>query len=179
MRARAGMRPAESLIGGSINVMLTSVIAFTRSSSLLRVTTAVLAALAFAGCSSNATESTPSSSTGFPAEPVTTTLTKELVVELRTAPLQPPARGSSSAEITVHDAAGAARDGLTIKVTPWMPAHGHGMSSSSGPIVTALGGGIYRIDALNLPMAGLWELRFDVTGEAGFEDHATTTLDVH
>ncbi len=158
--------------------MLTSVFAFTRSSSLLRAA-AVLAALTFAGCSSNATESAPSSSAGFPADPVTTTLTKELVVELRTAPLQPPARGSSNAEITVHDAAGAARDGLTINVTPWMPAHGHGMSSSSGPIVTALGGGIYRIDALNLPMAGLWELRFDVTGEAGFEDHATTTLEVH
>jgi len=172
------MRPAEDPIGGSIIVMLTSVFAFTRSSSLLRAA-AVFAALAFTGCSSSATDSAPSSSAGFPADPVTTTLTKELVVELRTAPLQPPARGSSSAEITVHDAAGAARDGLTIKVTPWMPAHGHGMSSSSGPTVTALGGGIYRIDALNLPMAGLWELRFDVTGEAGFEDHATTTLEVH
>jgi hypothetical protein len=99
-----------------------------------------------------------------------------LAVELRTAPSQPPTRGSSSAEMTVRDASGALRDDLTLKLTAWMPAHGHG--SPTTPSVIPVGNGRYRIDALDLPMAGVWELRLDISGEGGLSDHASTTIEV-
>ncbi|RKY22324.1 MAG: hypothetical protein DRQ55_01420 [Planctomycetota bacterium] len=42
-----------------------------------------------------------------------------------------------------------------------MPAHGHGLVRA--PVVTELGHGRYRVDAMLLHMRGLWVLVFDVT----------------
>lgn len=125
-----------------------------------------------------AASSSPAPSTdAFPEAPYTSLATKgQLSVELRTAPSQPPPRGESSAELRIQDATGVPRDGLTLRVTPWMPAHGHGAPSS--PVTTPLGDGAYRVDALELPMPGTWELRIEISGPGGFEDHATTRLDV-
>ncbi len=68
-----------------------------------------------------------------------------------------PTRGNQSMQLIVTTTAGAAVDGLTIDVVPWMPAMGHG--TSLVPQVTALGSGVYEVDDLDLFMAGLWQLR--------------------
>ncbi len=128
-----------------------------------------------AACSSGAPAPTTE---GFPAPAYASLATDhtQLSVELRTAPAQPPTRGTSSAELRVHDASGKARDGLALTVTPWMPAHGHGTSVM--PVVTPTGDGAYVVEQLAFTMPGTWELRIAMTGEGGFEDHATTTIEV-
>ena len=143
--------------------------ALARTGGIASLTVALLACSAV---------STPTATgDAFPEAPYTSLATRtELSVELRTAPSQPPPRGESAAELRIHDAAGLPRDGLTVRVTPWMPAHGHGAPSS--PAVSALGDGAYRVDALELSMPGTWELRIELAGPDGFEDHATLRVDV-
>lgn len=125
-----------------------------------------------------ACQSSDESSAGFPAKAYASLSTDaaHLRVEVRTAPSQPPALGASSIELRVHDAAGESRDGLTLKVSAWMPAHGHGAHGT--PVITPLGDGIYRVESLAMTMAGTWQLRIEMTGEGGFIDHATTDLEV-
>ena len=53
-------------------------------------------------------------------------------------------------------------DGLPVTVKPQMPDHGHG--SSTIPTVTALGGGLYRVSAITMPMRGVWTITFQVSG---------------
>lgn len=114
---------------------------------------------------------------GFPAAPYASFRAegRPLAIELRTAPNQPPERGSICAELRVADADGAPRDDLAIDVVPWMPAHGHG--SNVVPVVTARGEGVYRIESLDLSMPGTWELCFAFKAP-DLDAHATTTLDV-
>lgn len=123
--------------------------------------------------------SAPSDATSdaFPDAPFVSVAAQRssLTIDLKSAPTQPPARGSSTLELAVRDAAGAARDGLTITVTPWMTAHGHGASTK--PAVTPLGGGIYRVEPLTLPMPGAWDLRIQMTGD-GVDELVTTRVEV-
>jgi hypothetical protein len=56
---------------------------------------------------------------------------------------------------------GAALDGARLVVRGWMPEHAHGLVRV--PLVTAEGGGAYRVDGLLLHMRGRWELLFDVS----------------
>jgi hypothetical protein len=98
-----------------------------------------------------------------------------LDVELRTSPAQPPERGVLSVELRVKDANGAPKDGLTLDVVPWMPAHGHG--SSVIPVVTAEGDGVYRVDRLQLAMPGTWQLRLALHAP-DLDARATATLEV-
>jgi hypothetical protein len=56
---------------------------------------------------------------------------------------------------------GAALDGARLVVRGWMPEHAHGLVRV--PLVTAGGGGAYRVDGLLLHMRGRWELLFDVS----------------
>ena len=137
-----------------------------------RVASLALALLACTACSSPTT-----SGDAFSDAPYATLTTKtQLSVELRTAPSQPPPRGESTAELRIRDVDGGPKDGLTLQVTPWMPAHGHGAPSS--PVTTALGGGAYRVDGIELTMPGTWELRIEISSPDGFEDHATARVDV-
>lgn len=116
-------------------------------------------------------------SAGFPAKAYASLSTDaHLQVEVRTAPSQPPALGASSIELRVHDATGTPRDGLTLTVSAWMPAHGHGAHGT--PVITPLGDGVYRVESLSLTMAGTWQLRIAMSGEGGFVDHGTADLDV-
>jgi YtkA-like len=118
------------------------------------------------------------SSVDFPEQPYASFGAEggALELEVRTAPSQPPERGEVVASLTVRDTASRAPvEGLSIDVVPWMIAHGHG--SNVTPTVTPLGRGVYRIENLQLVMAGAWELRMDLHGQ-GTEVRAKTTLDV-
>lgn len=114
---------------------------------------------------------------GFPSAPYASLGSDHLALslELRTAPTQPPVRGANLVQLRVASPQGAPRDGLALTVVPWMPAHGHG--SPTKPTVTPQGSGLYEISDVNLPMAGIWELRITLAGE-GVEDHATVRLEV-
>lgn len=116
-------------------------------------------------------------SAGFPEAPYASFEVdgQPLKIELRTAPDQPPVRGEIRAELRITDVSGAPRDGLTIEVVPWMPAHGHG--SNVTPIVEPSGAGVYRIEHLELPMPGTWQLRLGLKA-SDLDAHATATLDV-
>jgi hypothetical protein len=119
----------------------------------------------------------PEASSGFPAAPYTSVSTdhQALTLELRTAPTQPPERGTNLMQLRVVDAARAPKDGLQLSVVPWMPAHGHG--SPTVPTVTATGDGTYRVDGVDLPMPGTWELRVHAVG-AGMDERATILVEV-
>jgi len=85
-----------------------------------------------------------------------------LSVEVRTSP-QPPQRGTIGVELVVANAGDAAlRDGLTVDLVPWMPAHGHG--TSVVPTVDAKGQGRYELANVDLFMPGHWELRTTFSG---------------
>ena len=75
-------------------------------------------------------------------------------------------RGDSTMQYVITDAKdGSPVDGLTITIVPWMPAMGHG--TSVPPTVVPLGNGTYEIDNVDLFMAGLWQLRTNVSSNAG------------
>ena len=65
-------------------------------------------------------------------------------------------------EITVTDKTGNPVDGLTVSVTPWMPAIGHGQSALV--TVTPKGKGVYAVAPLAFFMAGEWELVTKIEG---------------
>ena len=119
----------------------------------------LLAALcATLACSSAAQ---PPSGT-FPAEPymMVTTASGSLQVAVRTSP-QPPEVGNDDVELTVTDASGKPRDGLTVSLKPWMPAMNHGTSETT---VMPEGGGKYLVTNVYLYMSGVWQLQITVSG---------------
>ncbi|HXN30815.1 MAG TPA: FixH family protein [Polyangiaceae bacterium] len=97
-----------------------------------------------------------------------------LAVDVRTSP-QPPQRGTVAVELTVTNVADAApRDGLTVRVVPWMPQDDHG--ASIAPVVTAQGDGKYLVTGIDLFMPGRWELRTTFAGPV--TDQAAPAFDV-
>ncbi len=116
------------------------------------------------------------SGAGFPRDPyaVATSDSGALHIEVRTAPTQPPPRGTCTIELFVTDTTGAARDGLTIDVVPWMPAMGHGASVK--PTITARGNGRYVLTNVSLFMPGTWELRTTFSGS--LSDHASASIPI-
>jgi hypothetical protein len=130
-------------------------------------------ALLIAACSDVSSGEPPGSFQGPALVSMPTDLGR-LVVEMRTAP-SPVIRGNTSVELTVHDAAtGAAVDGLSVAVVPWMASHAHG--SSIVPIVTAEGGGRYLVSNVGFFMPGTWQLR--TTFEGTISDRVAPTVDV-
>ena len=121
-----------------------------------------LLALLGAGCGAAGPTSGPAAFDGAALLTLATT-DGALGVELRTSP-QPPERGLDSAEFRIAGPTGAAVDGLSLAVLPWMPDMGHG--TSLRPVVTAQGGGVYLVDNLSLFMAGRWQLRTTISGAA-------------
>jgi hypothetical protein len=51
--------------------------------------------------------------------------------------------------------------GAAIRLEPWMPLHGHG--AAVAPTVKEPREGVYRLEGIDLPMPGVWELRFEIT----------------
>lgn len=113
-------------------------------------------------------------SSGIVALTTATSESGALHVEVRTAPNQPPTSGVSTVELRVVDRTGAPFDGLSIAVTPWMPAMGHGTPTEA--VVTARGGGVYSVANVDLIMPGRWELRCAISGPV--TDRLTLALDV-
>ncbi len=82
------------------------------------------------------------------------------------------------------DAGTAAPDGLTlttppisptgIPADPYMPVHKHG--ASTVPTITAQGGGVFSLSAIDFFMAGYWELYLDATPPGGAADPLTFKL---
>ena len=111
----------------------------------------------------------------FPKDALLSTLSTSgaLHIEVRTDP-QPPAVGVTSVQYVVDDDQGAGVEHLDLTVVPWMPAMGHGASVK--PTATEIGGGVYRVDEVDLIMPGSWELRTHFTGAV--TDDATPAFDV-
>lgn len=141
---------------------------------LARIAVSTAVAIVLAACTA---ASEPSSAERFPDAPYASFVTGDepLAVELRTAPSQPPERGDLAIEVRVEDAAKTPRDGLSVEVTAFMGAHGHGAAGT--PAVTPLGDGRYRVEHLALTMPGPWQLRLSFRGE-GIDARATTTIEV-
>ncbi len=86
----------------------------------------------------------------------------------------PVTRGNDEFRYVITDAGGAPIDGLSVTVTPWMPAMGHGASTT--PTVAAEGQGKYLVSNVVLVMAGDWQLRSQVSGSVN--DTFTVTFSV-
>lgn len=128
------------------------------------------ASAALAGCSVETANDDPAS---FPDTPYATVTSEAgaLTLAVRTSPSQPPTRGRIAVEYTVI--AGPAEE-LDLEVIPWMPAMGHGTSTT--PVVEAAGGGRYRVTGVELFMPGRWELRTAISGAV--TDHAIVSLQI-
>ncbi len=74
----------------------------------------------------------------------------------------PVTRGNDEFRFVMTDGGGTPIDGLTLVVTPFMPAMGHG--SSTTPTVTPEGQGKYLVTNVVLAMAGDWQLRTQISG---------------
>lgn len=129
------------------------------------------------GCSSGDDEQSADHEVVFPAEAYSVVSSAEgrARVEIRTSPVQPPARGVISVELRIQSSDdGAPIDGLSLSPQLWMPTMGHGASVT--PQVEALGEGRYVLRNVTLYMAGQWELRTALSG--ALTDEVTPTFDV-
>jgi hypothetical protein len=125
------------------------------------------------GCSG---EPPPPGEGSFPADPFAAVQSDDgaLVIEIRTAPSQPPQRGITDAELRVSDGAGNPVSDLDVDVEPWMVDMGHG--APTDPVVAAEGGGRYTASNVNFFMPGRWELRMTFGG--GLVDRAAVELQI-
>ena len=71
-----------------------------------------------------------------------------------------PIRGLNVWQISLTDLENRALSGCEITLAPYMPEHGHGVSTS--PEISEPEGGSYLIEDISFTMPGLWELRFEV-----------------
>jgi hypothetical protein len=69
-------------------------------------------------------------------------------------------KGNNTVDLIIHDRNDGDIVGADIKVVPWMPSMGHGVSDK--PVINERGGGLYRVENINLIMGGHWELRIYV-----------------
>lgn len=122
---------------------------------------ALVASALAAGCAAPPTE--PFDGT-FPEEPYTTLTSDEgaFVLEVRTAPNQPPTRGRTEVELRISDLDGEPIEDVALTVVPFMPDMAH--ATSTEPEVEALGGGRYEIAPVDMIMSGRWELLTTIEG---------------
>lgn len=84
--------------------------------------------------------------------------------------------GVNKAEIYVHDDVSTDIKGVRLKLEPWMPSMGHGVSEKA--VITekeGFFGSRYLVDNLMINMAGDWEIRVDIEKD-GFRDKAVLTF---
>ncbi len=122
---------------------------------------ALAASALVAGCTAPPSDTRGGS---FPEEPYETLTTDDgaFVLEVRTAPHQPPTRGRTEVELRITDAEGEPLDGVALTVVPFMPDMAH--ASSSEPEVEPLGDGRYEVGPVDMVMSGRWELLTTIEG---------------
>lgn len=135
---------------------------------------AALACAFAAGC-----EAPPAPEDGditFPDEPFATLTSDDgaAVLEVRTAPSQPPARGRTHVELRLTDQDGEALEGATLTVVPFMPDMAH--AAANEPDVEPLGGGMYEVTPVDMIMSGRWELLTTIDGPV--HDRANITFEI-
>jgi hypothetical protein len=142
---------------------------------ILRYAIRTMIVVALFACSTDE-EANGESTAFFPPEPLTVASSDSgaLRLAVRTAPSQPPARGTCAMELVITDARGAPKDGLVVEVVPWMPSHLHG--ASVRPTVEPKGDGHYLVHNASFYMPGDWELRLTVSGP--LSDHAAVKMTV-
>jgi len=120
----------------------------------------IVGSLCTSACGSEVSPET----SAFPEAALATLSSDEgkLVIEVRTAPDQPPGRGVDGVELFVKSAEGVPLEGLAITSLPWMPSMGHGTSVL--PTITERGQGRYVLGNVYLYMPGRWELRTSFSG---------------
>jgi hypothetical protein len=124
---------------------------------LERSTWRLLALASLTGCASEALLD------GTPGAADATSSSGLLRVSAETLDGETPVRGANSFDIeVVRLDDGVGQEGLSLTLTPWMPAMGHG--TSARPTVTEVDAGHYRADNVYLFMPGLWELRISIEG---------------
>jgi hypothetical protein len=146
--------------------------------SILCLGIAALACACGGSDSSAASGDGGSNSLSFTAAPLVSVTSDagKMRVEIRTAPYPQLVAGLQNVEFIVSDpSTGAAIDGLTVTLTPWMPAMGHG--SSVTPSVTALGEGKYVFTNVSLFMPGEWQLRTQFSGPVSDSVEPTFNVD--
>ncbi len=78
----------------------------------------------------------------------------------------PPQRGNNTWVVEIHSMAagvvGSPVDGLTLQVTPFMPAHQHG-SPITAIVTPQATSGQYQLSPVNLWMPGVWETTIQAT----------------
>ncbi|MCS6915948.1 MAG: FixH family protein [Myxococcales bacterium] len=72
----------------------------------------------------------------------------------------PPAKGDNTWRLQLLDRAGSLVPGATLKLTPYMPDHGHG-TPKSAVVTPASPEGTYTATPVNLFMPGLWEVTIE------------------
>ncbi len=70
---------------------------------------------------------------------------------------------------------GAAVDGVSPRVEPWMPLHGHGLVPPEY-VGTPTDPGVYAVPTFDLIMPGLWEIRVDLAAAGEEPDEVVFTL---
>ena len=80
----------------------------------------------------------------------------------------PPARYDNTWTMEVLDAEGNPVDDATLRVSGWMPEHGHGTPRDAD--IVPLGDGRYEAAPINLFMPGLWRITVEVSSQSGETD---------
>jgi len=98
-----------------------------------------------------------------------------LRVTIRSGSAESLVRGKNQVEFWFERVSdGAPVDDLEARMTPFMPAMGHG--SASRPTASSLGSGRYLFSDVELSMTGLWELQTTVSG--AISDYVAPRLEV-
>lgn len=90
------------------------------------------------------------------------TLQGNFYIELTEASPAPPDEGLNDWRVTVTGQSGTPANGGSVSVTPFMPAHGHGLNPARYGS-TNEADGVWHIDPFDLIMPGVWEFEFLVT----------------
>ena len=80
--------------------------------------------------------------------------------------MENPTKGRNPLHVELFDRDEAPLSGATVKISPWMPAHGH---SSEDTTAAEAESGVYEADDVLFIMAGHWELHVEVAGERSTE----------
>ncbi len=97
------------------------------------------------------------------------------IFTVQTEPAEPVV-GSNMVMLTIRDAgSGAAVEGATVKVVPWMSMHGH--ASPKETRVKEKGNGVYEVDDVYYSMEGPWDLLITIQ-KGNIEDAASVAIGI-